>query len=394
MTDTHVAHTTSPLAPIPSAGFLNTDDPDRARTVLVAIQKGGTGKTTVTMAVAAEAARLGARVLLIDLDPNWGLTQNHLGFDPHEVVRVGELIRESPPVTGSAARAVLKAPDPWQPRHDVPWERGGAMPGTEGAIGFIPGYPDTTASMEIAASHPAHEKKLLRSLEGVSRQFDLVLIDTGPRADRLASMGIEAAGTVLCVSDPEDGGVAGVHEQLEYLANYHAQTRTPFRFAGVVINKFDPRNTTLHPRGVARTGSVLADWVAANTDLPLSERIDIPALPGFMPGFEAGPVMLPDRMKQSTLLPHAHGQRKPISTRLDASQTPKTREFFSEMQRQRNLGVVLPFTRLALRLLRITDAPGLPAIRDAIIAADPVGVITTQNPEGTGLWGQLEGDAP
>jgi cellulose biosynthesis protein BcsQ len=50
----------------------------------VAMQKGGVGKTTTTLAVGSELARLGARVLLIDLDPQSNLTQA-LGYDPTQI---------------------------------------------------------------------------------------------------------------------------------------------------------------------------------------------------------------------------------------------------------------------------------------------------------------------
>ena len=50
----------------------------------VAMQKGGVGKTTTTLSVGVELAQMGARVLLIDIDPQSNLTQA-LGYDPPEI---------------------------------------------------------------------------------------------------------------------------------------------------------------------------------------------------------------------------------------------------------------------------------------------------------------------
>jgi chromosome partitioning protein len=54
--------------------------------IATAMQKGGVGKTTTTLALGAELARCGARVLLCDLDPQSSLTEG-LGIDPNEIQR-------------------------------------------------------------------------------------------------------------------------------------------------------------------------------------------------------------------------------------------------------------------------------------------------------------------
>ena len=62
---------------------MSTAGPKMVRTIALMNQKGGVGKTTTTVNLAAGIARLGRRVLVIDLDPQ-GHATLHLGVTPHE----------------------------------------------------------------------------------------------------------------------------------------------------------------------------------------------------------------------------------------------------------------------------------------------------------------------
>ena len=55
-----------------------------SKIIAIAMQKGGVGKTTTTITLAAALTQLEQRVLVVDLDPQGNLTQ-HAGFDPDNI---------------------------------------------------------------------------------------------------------------------------------------------------------------------------------------------------------------------------------------------------------------------------------------------------------------------
>lgn len=340
--------------------FLGTSDPDLAATVMIALQKGGTGKTTLTAGVAYEAARLGARVLLVDLDPNWGLTGEHLGYDPSAWGDrvIGDVISDGG--VGTARDVILQAPPSWQLRDDLPWEQGGPLT-TGGALGFIPGYPDLLDAVEAAMSKPAAEMRLRNALKDVARLFDLVLIDTGPRADRIAWLGLQAAGTVLGSVVPEDGAAKGLTEQLEFVEGYAQAWGLPTRVAGAVCTKFDNRNRAAHGLGLDRIRTQMSDW----TTTPVTERRTIPGREHLVPATTVGAVVWDEHIPQATYVLHGQMERLPVAYGLWPD--PAVPAYRQAQNRQRALSAVQPYTRAALRLLHLIGAPCL----DRIAAAMP-----------------------
>lgn len=341
--------------------FVRSTDPDTQRSCVVALQKGGTGKTTLTAGVAYEAARLGAQVLVVDFDPNWGLTGEHLGYDPAPAgdTTVGDLILDGRP--GAAGEAILSAPHLWTIRQDLDWIDGGALAGG-GALGFIPGYPSLLSAVESTMSKPANELRLRNVLKGVGRHFDLVLIDTGPRADRLAWLAMHAASTVIGSVVPEDGSAKGLTEELEFVEGYAEAWSLPLRFAGAVCTKFDKRNSVAHFKGLERIQNSMRDW----TLTPTSAREIVPGRDGLIPDTEVGAVVWDEVFPQSTYVLHGQMERLPIAYGLwpDASLPP-----YRQQQRlERAQKAVGPYTRAALRLLNIVNAPALerilPAMKD------------------------------
>lgn len=345
--------------------FLRTSDPDLGRAVSVGLQKGGTGKSTLVASVGHEAARLGARVLLIDFDPNWHLTRTFLGYnpvplydpetgeEPESDLTVADLLTNC--TDGGARDAVLMAPRRWAPRTDLDWESGGVLD-EGGALTFIPGYPALQGIVDNR-NVPAAELRLRRSLKGVANQFDLVLIDTGPRADASVQTAMLAAATAISPVQPEPGAVEGLDEQLEFLEGFAHAWGHDLRFAGAVCAQYDSRNKKAHTLHL----NELRDKFLARDTTDVTHVLKFDGTePEQFCGVSGG--LWDEVIPRSTMVVNTQSNHDPLSTLLEGSPT----SFPERKARDRARAFVALHTRIALRLMQLTEAPRLPQIAQAL----------------------------
>src|SRR5689334_23085777 len=121
-----------------------------------AMQKGGVGKTTTTLAVGVELARLGKRVLLVDIDPQSNLTQA-LGYDPTQLQH-------------SIHDVLLN------PTHGIDT----ATLHTEHGVDLVPATLALAGAELTLAGQFGRELRLRTALAEVRRQYDYILIDSPP----------------------------------------------------------------------------------------------------------------------------------------------------------------------------------------------------------------------
>lgn len=350
-----------------TTSFLQTQDEDVARGVLIGNQKGGTAKTTLAVNVAMEAVRLGARVLVVDTDPNVSATEGLFGMQLNDADdnTVAGLISERPEA-GGAADYLLNAPDNWQPRQDLPWEAGGVLPGSQGVLAVLPGSHNYGITVESNSSKPANESWLKRALTGVSRQFDLVIFDSQGDAGRKVWLPVHAAGTALAANPPSSMTNKGLDNNLSFIRTLTEAFDLPLRFAGAVPTRCLP-GTVDFREGLAQMSDIVADY--ADTWGEWSGTV-----PGGKAPFTAGCTVWPERVpERAKVLKLAH-EHQPLSHGLTSNVA---------VERSKTLDVLLPHTRVALKLLALTEAPALPDILKNL----------RKNPI-DGLWpGQNEGDA-
>ena len=135
-------------------------------------QKGGVGKTSVTLGLASAAASARRRVLVVDLDPQASATWV-LGIDPDEVeCSTADVLRDVPAT--SAIR-----PSAWGPHVDV--------------------IPATTALQELEVGTPT---RLREALVEVAARYDHILLDCPPSLGNLTRSGLIAARHALIVVEP------------------------------------------------------------------------------------------------------------------------------------------------------------------------------------------------
>ena len=227
---------------------IRADDPRQLPvTVCVANQKGGVGKTTTAISLAAGLAALGARVLLVDLDPQ-GNASTGLGIR----------IEEGEPST----YGVLVDGDELLP----------ALQDTE-----IDGLSLLASSLDLAGAEvelvPAfsREHRLERALESARDRFDVVLVDCPPSLGLLTINALVAADEVLVPIQCEYYALEGLSQLLRTVELVAENLNRGLRVGGVVLTMFDAR-TNLSQQVVEEVRDYFGD-LTYSTVIPRSVRL-------------------------------------------------------------------------------------------------------------------------
>ena len=219
----------------------------RGVTVCIANQKGGVGKTTTAISLAAGLANFGARVLVVDLDPQ-GNASTGLGIRIEE----GEPSTYGVLVDGDALLT--------------------AMHETE-----IPGLWLLPSSLDLAGAEvelvPAfsREHRLERALEGIGERFDIVLVDCPPSLGLLTINALVAADEVLVPIQCEYYALEGLSQLLRTVELVAENLNRRLRVGGVALTMFDGR-TNLSQQVVEEVREYFGD-LTYTTVIPRSVRL-------------------------------------------------------------------------------------------------------------------------
>jgi chromosome partitioning protein len=195
-----------------------------ARVIALANQKGGVGKTTTTLTVAAAMAELDRAVLVVDLDPQACLTFS-LGYDPDEI-------------------------DP--SLHDTVVGRA-AMVDTviqHAEVDVVPANIDLAGAEVTLLSRTGREYLLRGELADLLDSYDMVLIDCPPSLGVLTINGLTAADEVVIPVQAETLSHRGVSQLLETIHDVRRLTNRSLTVRGLVVTMFDGR--TNHAKAVLR----------------------------------------------------------------------------------------------------------------------------------------------
>ena len=190
-----------------------------AKIFCVANQKGGVGKTTTTVNLAAGLAKVGQRVLLVDLDPQGNATMGS-GIDKRELsLSVYDVLLESASIVEAA----------------VPSEKCGYQ---------VLGANRELAGAEVELVELEHREQRLKSaLAAVDAEFDFVLIDCPPSLSMLTLNGLCSAHGVIVPMQCEYFALEGLTDLVNTIKQVHANLNRDLKIIGLLRVMFDPRIT-------------------------------------------------------------------------------------------------------------------------------------------------------
>ena len=212
-------------------------------------QKGGTGKTTTAINLAAALGEAGRRVAVLDLDPQANAT-----------LHAGLQIAEGEPTVWSAIQADLHTddlPDPWPEEGAARTTAAGKGPSLAGCVRRAARDPFDIipASLDLAQADADllqafnRERRLARLVEPLRGGYDHLLIDCPPYLGLLTINALGAADQVLVPVQAEFLAMAGLRTLLRTVARVRRDLNYRLEVGGILITHLDRR--TVHSQTIA-----------------------------------------------------------------------------------------------------------------------------------------------
>lgn len=188
------------------------------RIIAVANQKGGVGKTTTSVNVAASLALSGGKVLLVDLDAQGNATMG-CGIDKNEVdTSVYEWLVEDQPLQEIAQRC-------------------------SGRFDVLPANLDLTAAEVQLMQMQKREYVMRERLHGQCGEYEYVIIDCPPSLSILTVNALIAAHGVLIPMQCEYYALEGLSALLETIEGVRERANSELQIEGILRTMYDPRNS-------------------------------------------------------------------------------------------------------------------------------------------------------
>ncbi|HLX79427.1 MAG TPA: ParA family protein [Burkholderiales bacterium] len=192
-----------------------------AKIIAVANQKGGVGKTTTSVNLAAGLAQSGRRVLLVDLDPQGNATMGS-GVNKSKLSRTVYHVLLG---LGDAAHIRVRA---------------------ESGYDLMPANRELAGAEVELVDLPNREGRLRDALERVAGDYDFILIDCPPSLSLLTVNAFAAAEQVLIPMQCEYYALEGLSDLVGTIKRVRSNLNPRLEIAGLLRTMFDPRNTLAH----------------------------------------------------------------------------------------------------------------------------------------------------
>ena len=211
----------------PYQGFPTPPKLDRhgpARIIALCNQKGGVGKTTTSINLAASLAEYGRKVLAVDFDPQGALSAG-LGIQTHDVPTIYDLLLDT---KRDPHEAIINT--------------------SVDGLDLIPANIDLSAAEVHLVNEVAREMILSHVLRRVAPDYDVILIDCQPSLGLLTVNALTAAHGVLIPLECEFFALRGVALLIETIEKVQDRLNPSLELDGLLATMYDAR--TLHSREV------------------------------------------------------------------------------------------------------------------------------------------------
>jgi len=187
------------------------------KVLAIANQKGGVGKTTTSINLAASLAKTRRRVMLIDLDPQGNATMGSGVNKEAQNVTTYEVLLGIQPIESALQRV-------------------------EGEYDLVPANSHLSGAEVELIELEQRERRLRNALDGVRDQYDYILIDCPPALNLLTINALVAAHSVMIPMQCEYYALEGLTALLNTIRKIRETLNPQLQIEGLLRTMYDPRN--------------------------------------------------------------------------------------------------------------------------------------------------------